>query len=70
MRFLHLQLQALAEQLGMEVERQVREVERAHAEIVERLALSFGLRDGEAGQHTRCVGELSERIALRFGFQL
>lgn len=68
MRFLHLRLQAHAEQLGMEVERRVREVERAHEEILERLALASDFRDDETGQHTRRVGELSARIALRLGF--
>jgi putative two-component system response regulator len=43
------------------------DIERAHEEILERVARAAELRDDDTGQHTRRVAEISARIAASLG---
>jgi putative two-component system response regulator len=43
------------------------DLDRAHEEILERLARAAELRDDDSGQHTRRVAEISARIAASLG---
>lgn len=66
-RYLHLQLQAEKRLLEQRVAERMEEARHAQLEIIERLAVASEYRDDETGEHTRRVGELTERLALRLG---
>ena len=66
-RYLHLQLQLEKEQLEQRVAERVEEAWRAQVEILERLAVASEYRDDETAEHTRRVGLLTGRLALRMG---
>jgi putative two-component system response regulator len=67
MRFLHREVQAQNRLLEEKVTERTRELDRAHLEILERLARAGEFRDDDTGQHTRRVGELSARVARVLG---
>ena len=62
-RFLHLALQAQNMALEDRVRERTRQIEEAHREILERLALAAEYRDDITGKHTKRVGDLSACIA-------
>src|SRR5690606_7682952 len=66
-RYLHIQLQSEKKLLEERVAERMEEARRAQLEIIERLAVASEYRDDETGEHTRRVGELAERLALRLG---
>ena len=66
-RFLHLEVQRQNADLAARVAARTRELEAAQVEVLERLAQAAELRDGDTGEHTRRVGELSGRIAAGLG---
>lgn len=66
-RFYHLQLQERNHDLEQRVRERTKELELAQAEILDVLGRTAEYRDDETGQHTKRVGELSERIALGMG---
>lgn len=66
-RFYHLQLQVRNQDLEQRVRERTRELELAQAEILDVLGRTAEYRDDETGQHTKRVGDLSERIALGMG---
>jgi putative two-component system response regulator len=63
MRFLHLEVQAQNRFLEEKVRERTGELDRAHLEVLERLASAGEYRDYATGQHTRRVGEISAAIA-------
>lgn len=67
MRRLHLELQERNRFLDVRVQERTRGLERAHAEILERLAHAVEARDGETGEHTRRVGENAAMLADALG---
>lgn len=66
-RYLHLQLQVEKERLEQRVAERMEEARRAQVEILERLAVASEYRDDETGEHTRRVGLLAGRLAIRLG---
>jgi putative two-component system response regulator len=66
-RHLHLQLQSHNEILEARVQERTREVEDAHFEVLERLAIATEYRDDSTGQHARRVGELAAHLAEALG---
>ena len=66
-RYLHLQLQLEKELLEQRVAERMEEARRAQVEILERLAMASEYRDDETAEHTRRVGLLTGRLALRMG---
>lgn len=66
-RRLHLQLQGENELLEERVGRRTRELEEAHIETFERLALAAEYRDDNTGQHTRRVGRTAALVAAELG---
>jgi len=66
-RRLHLQLQSHNEMLEMKVQERTREVEDAHFEVLERLAIATEYRDDSTGRHARRVGELAAHLAEELG---
>jgi putative two-component system response regulator len=66
-RSLHLQLQAHNDVLEEKVRERTREVEAAHLEVLERLAIATEYRDDITGQHIRRVGELAALLADGLG---
>lgn len=67
MRNLHLQLQERNRGLEERVVARTRDLERAQAEVLQRLAQAVEARDGETGEHTRRVGENSALLASALG---
>ena len=67
-RFLYLALQQQNDLLECKVRERTAQLEEAHLEIVERLALAAEFRDDATHEHTRRVGDLSARLAQRMGF--
>jgi putative two-component system response regulator len=67
MRYLHLEVQNQNRLLERKVQERTRDLDRAHLEILERLARAGEFRDDDTGQHTRRVGELSARVARELG---
>jgi putative two-component system response regulator len=63
MRFLHRELQEEKDKLEIRMQDRTRELEEAHTETFERLALAAELRDDDTGQHTRRVGATAALIA-------
>jgi putative two-component system response regulator len=66
-RFLHLALRDHNRHLEERVRERTAELERAHAEILARLARAAEYRDDETGEHTRRVGRLAGAIAQELG---
>ena len=66
-RFLHLQLQNQNQNLEDRVRQRTQELEEAHIETFERLALAAEYRDDDSGQHTRRVGRTSAVVARELG---
>ena len=66
-RYLHLQLQLEKEHLEQRVAERMEEARRAQVEMLERLAVASEYRDDETGEHTRRVGVLTGRLAIRLG---
>lgn len=66
-RFYHLQMQERNQDLEQRVRERTKELELAQAEILDVLGRTAEYRDDETGQHTKRVGDLSERIALGMG---
>jgi putative two-component system response regulator len=66
-RRLHLEL--TRQKLGLEetVRERTAELERARADVFRRLTVAAEYRDDQTGEHTRRVGELSYRLAVRLG---
>jgi len=67
MHYLHHEVRAQNRSLEQKVRARTRELDRAHLEVLERLARAGEFRDGETGQHTRRVGELAARLARALG---
>ena len=59
-RFLHLEMEE-------RVRARTQELEDAHVEVVERLALAAEYRDDDTGEHTKRVGKLSALLAQAHG---
>ena len=59
-RFLHLEME-------QRVRARTRELEDAHVEVVERLALAAEYRDDDTGEHTKRVGRISAVLARAHG---
>lgn len=66
-RRLYLALQEQNELLELKVQQRTRELEDAHVEILERLALAAEFRDDATQEHTQRVGEFSARLARKLG---
>lgn len=64
-RMLHSELRTRADELEVRVRERTLELEQARIDILHRLALAADYRDDATGEHTRRVGWLTERIALR-----
>ncbi|CAN5856880.1 response regulator [soil metagenome] len=64
-RVLHYELRLRAADLEVRVQERTMELEQARTDILHRLALAADYRDDATGEHTRRVGWLAERIALR-----
>lgn len=67
MRFLYQQIEHDRELLEERVRERTRELEAAHIETFERLALAAEYRDDETGQHTVRVGQTAATIAAELG---
>jgi len=66
-RFLHVALQGQNQVLDQKVRERTRQLEKAHLEILERLALAAEYRDDCTGRHTQRVGRLSALLAGALG---
>ncbi|HEX9245170.1 MAG TPA: HD domain-containing phosphohydrolase [bacterium] len=66
-RFLHLELRDHNQLLEQRVGERTKELEEAHFEMLERLAVAGEFRDDQTGQHTRRVGETAARLARTLG---
>lgn len=66
-RALQLRLRNQNRLLEEEVRNRMHELEEAHSEIIDRLALAAEYRDDETGEHAQRVGRLSALIATEFG---
>jgi putative two-component system response regulator len=66
-RRLHLELEHENEHLERRVRARTRELEDAHHETFERLALAAEYRDDETGQHTLRVGKMTALIGEELG---
>jgi len=66
-RFLQRRLRAERDNLEVRVHHRAREVEMAHFEVVDRLAMVAEYRDDLTGAHQRRVGEVAALIARRVG---
>lgn len=66
-RALQLQLRNQNRLLEEEVRNRTQELEEAHSEILDRLALAAEYRDDETGEHAQRVGRLSALIAEELG---
>ncbi len=66
-RALHLQLRNQNRLLEEEVRNRTQELEEAHGEILNRLALASEYRDDETGEHAQRVGRLAALIAEELG---
>ena len=66
-RELHAQLQRQNSLLEDRIRERTRDLERAHLETLERLALAAEYRDDLTNQHARRVGELAARLAWALG---
>lgn len=66
-RFLHRQLQQQNRRLEDRVRERTEELEQAHIETFERLALAAEYRDDDTGQHTRRVGRTAAVVARALG---
>ncbi|MDR7486057.1 MAG: response regulator [Armatimonadota bacterium] len=66
-RSLHLQLQDQNRTLEGKVAERTRQLEEAHIEVLERLALAAEYRDDDTGQHTRRVGATCAEVARILG---
>jgi len=62
-RFLHLALRDHNQLLEQRVGERTKELEQAHFEMLERLAMAAEFRDDQTGQHTRRVGETAAILA-------
>jgi putative two-component system response regulator len=66
-RFLHLALQNQSQRLEDQVRERTEQVEAAHREILERLAMAAEHRDDQTGQHVKRVGHMSAVLARNLG---
>jgi putative two-component system response regulator len=66
-RFLHLELQGQNHVLEEKVRERTQQLEEAHREILERLAMAAEFRDDETGQHIKRVGRMSAVLARNLG---
>lgn len=66
-RALHLELRSHNQLLEEKVRERTRELEEAHLEILERLAVAAEFRDDETGQHAKRVGQMSAILARNLG---
>jgi putative two-component system response regulator len=66
-RLLHRRLQEHSRTLEQRVRERTQELESAHLEVLDRLALAAEFRDDDTGQHTRRVGESSAHLAFELG---
>lgn len=66
-RRLHSELHRENERLERRVQERTKALERAKAEILERLAKAAEFRDDDTGNHTQRVGELCELMARALG---
>lgn len=66
-RFLYHELATEKQSLEARVAERTRSLMLAQSEILDRLATAAEFRDDETGEHTRRVGRLSERLALKAG---
>ena len=67
MRSLHHELRLQNERLEDQVRARTQELEEAQRDVLERLGLVTEYRDDDTGAHTRRVGELAHRVAVRLG---
>ncbi len=68
-RFLHLALQDQNHLLEDKVRERTQQLEEAHREILERLAMASEFRDDQTGQHVKRVGQMSAVLARNLGLQ-
>jgi response regulator RpfG family c-di-GMP phosphodiesterase len=68
-RRLHVELQGQRQLLEERVRTRTRELEQAHIETFERLALAAEYRDDDTGQHTRRVGHTARLVATAMGIR-
>jgi len=66
-RFLLLELQNQNQFLEKRIRERSGEVEEAHIELLERLALAAEFRDDDTGEHTKRVGQTSALLARAWG---
>ncbi len=66
-RHLHRQIRRHNLELEDRVRARTRDLEEAHAEILERLALAAEYRDDDTGEHTQRVGHVAQALAERLG---
>ncbi len=66
-RFLHLELQDQNRVLEERVRERTQQLEEAHHEVLERLAVAAEFRDDETGQHIKRVGQMSAVLARNLG---
>ncbi len=67
MRHLYRRLSEQKRDLEAQMRERTHELELAHREVVERLALAAEYRDDDTGEHARRVGEYSAMIAQNLG---
>jgi len=66
-RHLHLQVEAQNALLEERVRERTRELEEAHVEMLDRLAVAAEFRDDATGQHIKRVGQMSSVLAQDLG---
>ncbi|NJM06471.1 response regulator [Candidatus Gracilibacteria bacterium] len=66
-RFLYLRLEQQNEQLGVQVQRSLRELDEAQTEVIWRLTRAAESRDEDTGLHTQRVARLAALIARTLG---
>jgi putative nucleotidyltransferase with HDIG domain len=66
-RHLHLQVEAQNVVLEERVRERTRELEEAHVEMLDRLAMAAEFRDDATGQHIKRVGQMSAALARDLG---
>lgn len=66
-RFLHLELRNQNQVLEEKVRERTQQLEEAHHEILERLAIAAEYRDDQTGQHIKRVGHMSAVLARGLG---
>jgi putative two-component system response regulator len=66
-RFLHRELTAHNQALEQRVSERTRELDSAHLDTLERLALAAEFRDDETGRHTERVGEAAALLGSALG---